>query len=322
MTEPAQKKKRVVSYRKEWESTYPWVTKSSESAEKAYCVVCSKHINITHGGANDLKVHAAGKGHTTSQKDANSNRALSTYFLPDVPKKLLIAEATLVYHNVMHNLSYNSLDCSIKLLRTLFKDSPTAKGLRCGKTKAEAIVTGVLAPCSVTNGLQRILEKKLPYSVSSDASNKGSMKYFPLLLQYYDGEIFKLLLDFYEDHQEDAESISQAILSRLDNAGLSTENISAYCADNANVNYGKHKSVFVLLKEKAPDMVKANCHAHIIHNCLKHATEELTEVDIESVITRTYNHFSCQSKRTAELKTFYEFVELDWKELIRHVATR
>lgn len=60
--------------------------------------------------------------------------------------KVWASEATLAFHTVKHHQSYRSLDCTSKLLTSIFKDSPTAKKISCSRTKAEAISTGVLSP--------------------------------------------------------------------------------------------------------------------------------------------------------------------------------
>lgn len=55
--------------------------------------------------------------------------------------------------------------------------------------------------------------------------------------------------------------------------------ISAYTGDNASVNYGKYNSVFQKLNEDNSGIIKANCIAHIGHNCAKHAGDRLN-IDI------------------------------------------
>jgi len=81
-------------------------------------------------------------------------------------------EVASTYHSVQHGQSYNSLDCYHKLLPVMFPDSPTAQKLRCGRTKATAIVQTVLGPFTETFLVKRL--RDVPYfSVCSDATNKG-----------------------------------------------------------------------------------------------------------------------------------------------------
>ncbi|CAF1309009.1 unnamed protein product, partial [Didymodactylos carnosus] len=70
---------------------------------------------------------------------------------------------------------------------------------------------------------------------------------------------------------------------------LKMENLTSVGADNTNVNYGQHHSVFKLFKDQLPHLVKGekeksfgNCYAHILHNGVKYAHEYLT-IDIEAI---------------------------------------
>jgi hypothetical protein len=52
---------------------------------------------------------------------------------------------------VKHNVIYNSFDCNTKLSWNIFSNSKAGNKLSCGRTKAESLVTNVLAPLSITN---------------------------------------------------------------------------------------------------------------------------------------------------------------------------
>jgi hypothetical protein len=106
----------------------------------------------------------------------------------------IAAECTKVYHTVQHEHSYRSADCDTKLCQTVFPDSDVAKELSYGRTKAEAIVTGVLAPAPVDDSLgilhRNMTEIKedhqtLCFSIASDASNYGSSRMFPVAIHFW-----------------------------------------------------------------------------------------------------------------------------------------
>jgi hypothetical protein len=108
--------------------------------------------------------------------------------------KATAAKFTKVYHTVQHELSYRSAECNTKLCQTVFSDSDIVKKLSCGRTKAEAIVTGVLATASVDDSLEilhrnmtEIEEEDLTlyFSIASDASNYGSSRMFPVAIQFW-----------------------------------------------------------------------------------------------------------------------------------------
>ena len=98
------------------------------------------------------------------------------------PLQVTAAEVAHVYHTVKHNLSYNSSDCQFKLTSQTLPDSAIAKKMSCGRTKAEAVVTDVLAPKAVEDVLTKLKGdgKPLQFSLQTDASNKGNRKMFPL----------------------------------------------------------------------------------------------------------------------------------------------
>lgn len=78
---------------------------------------------------------------------------------------------------------------------------------------------------------------------------------------------------------------------------LYIKNLTSYCADNANVNYGKHNSVFKLFQENNKNVLKANCSNHILHNATKHASDGL-DVDIDfDHLTNMWTVFSISKKK-------------------------
>lgn len=167
-----------------------------------------------------------------------------------------------------------------------------------------------------------ITDNKCFFSIATDASNKGNRKMFPLMVQYFTYEgVHSKLIDFYECNVETSKSITDEISTRITAFGLKIENVSAFCADNANVNYGRKHSVYTLLKNDNENIVGANCCAHISHNVCKHGSEKL-KIDIETLVIKIYNHFSSSSKKREELRDFFEFVQLEWQELLRHIPVR
>ncbi|CAM4725705.1 unnamed protein product [Leuciscus chuanchicus] len=207
--------------------------------------------------------------------------------------------------------------------------------MACGRTKAEAIVTDVLAPTSVEDCL-KVLRRPLNeqreattkahtpfFSVASDASNHGTTKLFPLSVRYWtpDLGVQTKVLDFRDDSDETSVAIHNQIVTKLEENGLGLDMISAYSADNASLNYGRYNSVFQKLKENNNCILNANCVAHIVHNSAKHAGDRLN-IDIENVVNKTFSQFSSSAKRIEELKSIHTFVEIEYQSLLRHVPTR
>lgn len=237
-------------------------------------------------------------------------------------KEVAAAEGTFIYHTVKHAHSYLSANCSSNLFFTMFPDSQIAQKYSCGRTKATKIVQNVLAPAAREIVLNDLLNCKY-FSIGTDASNKGNIKTFPLTLRYFSSRegVTSKLLCFFSLDSETSKDISNALIAELQKYGLSVGNITAYSADNAAVNFGKNQSVFVELKKHNPNLIPMGCNCHILHNMMKRSHSLLT-FDLEYIIVKCYNEFSSSTKKTAELKKIFDWCELDWSELLRHVSTR
>lgn len=237
------------------------------------------------------------------------------------------AEIAKVYHTVKHHLSYNASDCGAKLDSTLFPDSAIVKKMACGRTKAEAIVTNVIAPKSLELIASDLTSsdplKPTYFAVSTDASNLKNRKMFPICVQYFTIEsgVNKKLLDFIEQNDEHSVVLAEMIVSSLSAHRLDIKNVSAYSADNASVNFGCKQSVFTKLKTLNSKIVKANCNAHVLHNTLKKLLDVI-HCDVETTVTCVYSHFSISANRRVQLQEFFDFVDLEYHDLLRHVTTR
>ncbi|CAF1505758.1 unnamed protein product [Rotaria sordida] len=172
-------------------------------------------------------------------------------------QKVSATEATLVYPGVRHGHSYISQQCTINLVKNLFETTSTiTKSLSCARTKSRAIACNVLAPYFTRQKVNEILEARF-YSISFDASNKGNVKTYPFVVQYFsDIGVKRGLLDFIEDSRETALDIFNNTIKAIENHQLQIQNLTSIGADNTNVNFGKYHSVFKLFKDCLPNIFK------------------------------------------------------------------
>lgn len=317
------KKKRLCSYNEEWEKLHKWLTIGS-SREYAKCKLCLNSFLVKWDGLKAINAHEMSEKHQSMARGASTSKMLESFFVKKntaEEDKVIAAEVAYVFHHTQHHHSYLSMDCGIQLSRKCFPDSNIAAKLSCGRTKCEALVCNVLAPHSVEMLCEQLGNSF--YSISSDASNRKYRKLFPLCVHYYTPEgMQSKVLDFYEDSNETSEAIADRIRGLLVKNGLDIKRITAYTADNAAVNYGKNKSVFQNLKKDIPNLIPAGCNCHIIHNTAKHAGKALGDMDVESLVIKVYNEFSISAKNVEKLKEFYDFVNLEWQNILRHVPTR
>ena len=182
--------------------------------------------------------------------------------------------------------------------------------------KASSITEGVLAPKS-----QELLLEELKganfFSVATDASNKGNNKFFPIAVRYFSATegIKHGLLDFYRDYNETSAAIATHIKDIMSENGLNIHNVSAYVADNASVNFGKHNSVYQKLKDINPRLIQCGCKCHVIHNCLKNAMKTMI-FDVETLVLKIYSEFSSSAKNSANLSSFFDFVEMEYHDVL------
>lgn len=326
------KSKRFCKFQKEWlnQPEYEqWLAKNideNDDGMTAYCKLCHVTISVKYDGVKILRKHARSIKHTQLDKNKQQNDTIFKFY-PTVntseENKVIAAELILTYHGVKHGHSYLSQDRNNKLIKQICSDSKIGPKIHCGRTKAEALVENVLAPYALELVLSEIVCS--PISVATDASNKGNQKMYPVVVRYFSKEydVKTAILNFYEDSNESSTAIANKIMECLKNKGLEANKVVAYGADNASVNFGKHKSVFQNLKKglNNENMIPGHCNAHIIHNTAKHALK-LLNYDVETFVMRVFSEFSSSAKNVSTLHDFFDFLNSDYIELLRYTPTR
>lgn len=102
---------------------------------------------------------------------------------------------------------------------------------------------------------------------------------------------------------------------------LKIKQITSYSAANAAVNYGIHNSVYQKFKDALDQIIKANCNCHILNNCVNRSLTELF-VDIENIIIKIFSEIGSSAMNNEQLKDCFVFAGIEYKELMRHIATR
>lgn len=173
---PSSIKKRRCGYNKNWENEYLWLKGVEGDTERAFCDLCKTSFSIGHGGEYDVKRHRLTETHKKHVQQKETSKSMDAFLRPKndfLADKVTAAEVTSVYHTVQHATSYRAGDCGTKLAPTIYPDSDIAKRMACGRTKAEAIVTDVLAPASIEDCL-KVLRR--PLNEQREATTKGKVK--------------------------------------------------------------------------------------------------------------------------------------------------
>lgn len=126
------KKKRVFrregSLKKE-SKNYPMIEKVVNDKHSAYCPTCQVKFSVVNKGKYDLDQHLDTEKHKHRLRVVASSSKIDSHFVKKISsldEQITAAEATLVYHSVKHHYSFNSVDCTHKLLKTVFPDSNIA----------------------------------------------------------------------------------------------------------------------------------------------------------------------------------------------------
>jgi hypothetical protein len=183
------KKKAKGAFNTDWLSNTeyaPWLDEVNHDPTVARCKACLKNFSIYNGGKTDVNKHMSSKVHATNMKSFGSSTLITTMMIPTSElDKISAAEAAFVYHGVQHGHSYRSQQCTINLTKVVFDSSSSiAKSLSCGRTKSRAIACNVLAPFFTESLIDELLNARF-YSLSFDASNKGSCKTYPFTVQFF-----------------------------------------------------------------------------------------------------------------------------------------
>ncbi|CAF4357157.1 unnamed protein product [Rotaria socialis] len=137
---------------------------------------------------------------------------------------------------------------------------------------AREIACNVLAT-SITNSVVLELRDVPFFSVCYDASNKGSAKMLPIVVQFFSKFGVKHgIFEFIEQQHESADALFNNIKYVIEANGHNLNQLVSIGSDNTNVNVGNNHSVFALFNKLLPRLIKGNCYSHILHNSviLKH----------------------------------------------------
>lgn len=318
--------KRKCTFSVELQEQYPFLKKGKWDST-VLCSKCLSNFSISHGGRNDIEKHLQTDKHKSYLAAAASSSKMDNYCrntsqMNTENQQLAAEEGLFAFHTVFHNNSFRSMDCTSKILQKLYKPK-----FSCARTKAEAIVTKVFAP-DLLLSLQKQLETVNFITVFSDASNHKDLKLFPTLVRFFDKNIGinVKIIDLTSLPGETSDIIFNHLNNILKTNKLETK-IAAYCADNANTNFGGVQrkgtnNIFFKLNENLEQSILGvGCAAHIIHNSI-HTAANLLPVDIESIIAKIYSYFYIYTVRVETLKEFCEDVEVRYQKILGYSKTR
>ena len=247
---------------------------------KVLCNYCQSVFSITRGGRLGIKDHLETKKYKSSLEAVMSSSHATTFFkaASSVESLLLAAkEATLAYHTAVDGQSFESSDCTAKLVSKLFEPKFALR-----RTKCEAVLTNCVAPMIATKLRQELTTANF-ISASIDALNRKEIKNVPVVVRYFVPNVgVKVkLIEFKSLGGKTAAILSEYLVSVLEQNDLK-EKLARFCADNCNTNFGglkkrEQNNVFFKLKENiGRNLTGVGCAARIVQNCIQHAVDNLS----------------------------------------------
>uniref|UniRef100_A0A8C6UAT9 HAT C-terminal dimerisation domain-containing protein n=1 Tax=Neogobius melanostomus TaxID=47308 RepID=A0A8C6UAT9_9GOBI len=301
---------------------YRFLRKVPGNDNAAFCTLCKCEFSVAHGGKADVQSHSKTSKHKRWEQAGSSS--VSPFFgqaaAGDEELKRAAQGATIAYHLVRHSHSFRSMDCTAGLTRKFYDQRFT-----CARTKAEAIVTNVIAPHAMEL-LQEDTADVTFVSVAADTSK--AVKLLPVVIRYFtltEGMSVKIL-NFVSLPGETSTLLFNEVERSLSAFGLMDKMIG-FCADNTNTNFGGkarrgQNNVFYRLDQATPcSLIGVGCAAHIVHNAVQSAADTLP-CDIENFVVKVFGYFHIYTVRTEELKDFCNFVEIEHATLLGTSRTR
>lgn len=317
-------KKRKCSFNLELQKEYPFLKKRELNPNVAFCTQCSSEINIAHGGLSDIKLHLKTKKHLAGVNAVAMTSSMSKFLTKNDSQQneILAKEAVLAFHTIKHNHSFRSLDCTSKLISTLFEPKFSS-----ARTKSEAMVKNVIAPHTQKQLMQELSETSC-FTLMVDSSNHAAQKLVPIVVRYFheNSGVNVKVLELETLPGETSDQLNDYVLSVLNRNDLVSK-LVGISADNTNTNFGGAKrkgknNLFCKLSTSTnKTLVGIGCMAHIINNCINNAADSLP-IDAEVIIVKLFKFFHIYTVRVEELKDLCEFIDIEYRNLLSYSNTR
>ena len=194
------------------------------------------------------------------------------------------------------------------------------------------MINGAIAPHFLRETVNII--KCSPFSLLTDGSNDtGLEKMNPLAVKNFDvntGRVESRFLDMGATKGTDsatAASIFQKIDDVLSLHGISWSKWVGFGVDNTNVNLGSRNSIMTRVRQRSPSCYFMGCPCHLIHmhNIACKASEvfcDTSKFSLEDICVDTYYYFDKSTKRTSVLVEFAGFLNVEYRQVIKHVNIR
>ena len=95
--------------------------------------------------------------------------------------------------------------------------------------------------------------------------------------------------------------------------------------ENTTVNLGSRNSIMTRVKQRSPSCYFMGCPCHLIHNITCKASEafcDTSKFSLEDMCVDSYYYSDKSTKQKSLLVEFADFLDVEYRQVIKHVNTR
>lgn len=295
-----------------------WLRRVEDIPNKAKCVVCNVDFAAE---ITSIKRHKISKFHELQITRVRTRQNAPENANHQVEERVTRAEYKLAAFFAEHDLSFNSADHLVDLLKYLFPE--------CNDIQKLTKVIDQMGQCN-RETLHEVLRQTKFSLIVDETTDISTSKHCAISARFYDPTAKKIksrlldLVDVYKNRQEGGstgENLYNIIKLYLENHNIPLENVIGFAADGANKLTGVHNSVLSRLMTEAPGITALNCVCHSAHLCSSQASKTLPR-RCEDLIRNVYTYFAHSAKRSHEFSEFQEFCHVKPHKLLHVSQTR
>lgn len=292
------------------------------------CTLCNIDLK---GGIVAIERHEKTNKHVSKECQVNTVKTKVSIFdhakqHGRLNEQVKIAEIRLAAFIAQRNLSFNTSDPLVSMIKSLDPSSAILKGITCGRTKCTGLVNNAIGKQNFDYLLEEMNSK--PFSILIDESTDTSFQKDLVVVArivsekddtYVVNDNFLCLLPVKDATAQGIYTILSTFFN--ENKIEYKQNLIGFAADGAATMTGRLSSVSVLLGNDVPHLFVMKCVCHSLARCLFYAMGKLPAM-IEKVIKNTYLYIRYSCKRLEHLKQIQCLLNLKMHKILKVCDTR
>ena len=293
-------------YRKEWEKIFPWIKKSSDGTESAFCTLC--HVTLgAHKGT--IEQHQKTKSHIS--RDINLNTAQKQISFQKLSKPETSTKEADIHLslNICCHTAISNVDHLGEII-SLYGKGSTLENLHLHRTKCSQIIKNVLS-ASLEEEIVNDLEGKKFSVLIDESTDVSSDKHLCVCIRHFSLQEKKIIdeyLGIIPVISTTGEDLFVALKEKLESKNLDLKNIVGYGSDGASNVIGAHNSVWSRIKNASNNCVLMRCICHSLDLVVQNAFE-LMPSSVGFLLADIPTFFSKSALRREEFLNLFKVMD-------------